>query len=321
MSFRPDSPVELPDGRLVCGAHGFIVCGYCTVDYSFINEILDRSDGDSDDELFRDDLDDDDSYTFSSDNLDNSLHTDSSDLPHDFGNGVVVRIPCSGEQKPRVGTGLVHAEKFTPPKPTDVPQLLFPSGIGMKASPRVHRFIRHTDSTQLLVYTDGACLNNGSKNPQGGCAFVYRPAMPGRLGHVGFHLESKGPTGQHHQQTSNRAELRAVLGALRFRYWTGEGFKSIVIATDSEYVVEGATKWVRGWVRKGWKTSYGQPVKNKDLWQALLGEFERWSECGLKVKFWRIPRNLNTEADRWAKDAAEKQSSLDEFMDINGMLV
>jgi hypothetical protein len=38
--WRPDSPVELPNGRLVCKAHGLVICGICTVDYSFMNDVL-----------------------------------------------------------------------------------------------------------------------------------------------------------------------------------------------------------------------------------------------------------------------------------------
>ncbi|RAQ59446.1 hypothetical protein COH21_012016, partial [Aspergillus flavus] len=42
MPFRPDSPVELPNGRLVCGSHHLVVCPFCTVDYSFMEEISDE---------------------------------------------------------------------------------------------------------------------------------------------------------------------------------------------------------------------------------------------------------------------------------------
>ncbi|KIX94677.1 uncharacterized protein Z520_09723 [Fonsecaea multimorphosa CBS 102226] len=39
-----DSPIELPDGRLVCSAHKLTVCGKCCVDYSFMDEILEDDD-------------------------------------------------------------------------------------------------------------------------------------------------------------------------------------------------------------------------------------------------------------------------------------
>ncbi|KAN0075682.1 Ribonuclease H-like domain containing protein [Elaphomyces granulatus] len=213
----------------------------------------------------------------------------------------------------RIGSSLVIPEKFIPPNETDTPQLLFPPGIGVYASSRVHRFIHRNNPTQMLIYTDGACLDNGGENPRGGCAFVFRPSTSG---YVAFRLENEGPTGQRHQQTSNRAELRAVIGALRFRAWMGDGFETIVVATDSEYVVNGSTNYIRSWLQNGWKKGSGTPVENKDLWLALLRECEQWHNMGPKIKFWKIPRKWNTEADRWAGDAANKPFS-DKISDIN----
>ncbi|KAM4056468.1 RNase H domain-containing protein [Hirsutella rhossiliensis] len=108
-----------------------------------------------------------------------------------------------------------------------------------------------------------------------------------------------------------RVELRAILGALRFRHWRGEGFMTLVFATDAEYVAEGASTWARGWVRNGWRTSTGAEVKNKDLWEMLLGEVERWDSSGLKIQFWRIPRTLNLMADHAAKQAAATEEGPD----------
>jgi ribonuclease HI len=44
----------------------------------------------------------------------------------------------------------------------------------------------------------------------------------------------------------------------------------IVLSTDSVYVRDGITKWIHGWQRNGWKTADKKPVKNADLWQALI---------------------------------------------------
>lgn len=167
----------------------------------------------------------------------------------------------------------------------------------------------------MLLFTDGCCLRNGSSNPQGGCAFVFQPTEGGNQapGYFRFHLEARGPTGERYPQTSNRAELRATIAALRYRAgdtgregWYNEGFKGIVVATDSAYVVEGITKWVRKWIRNGWQTSIGEDVKNKDLWQRLLVQIETFDNLNVKVQFWRIPRHLNTEADYHAKKGATK---------------
>jgi ribonuclease HI len=44
----------------------------------------------------------------------------------------------------------------------------------------------------------------------------------------------------------------------------------IRLTTDSTYVMKGITEWMPGWIRKGWRTAGGAPVKNVDLWQALM---------------------------------------------------
>ncbi|KAL2801780.1 ribonuclease H-like domain-containing protein [Aspergillus granulosus] len=291
MPFRPDSPVELPNGRLVCGPHHLTVCGICTVDYSFMDEI-----GESGDEPMSDNETIEHPNTFS---------------PRSFG---TIRTPVSMER--------VIPTKFDPPRASDTPQTLFPPGISNRAAPPVLRFLHATNTRQFLIYTDGACLGNGQANPRAGCSFVFRPStqQPEVHGYMRFRLESQGPTGEIHPQTSNRAELRAVIAALRFRFWPGEGCKSLVIATDSEYVVEGATSWVRGWLRRGWKTSTAAAVKNQDLWECLLHEIEQQNGRGLQVKFWRIPREWNTEADRHAKYAASEEAQ-DSFSDVFGVLV
>jgi ribonuclease HI len=292
-----------------------VVCPLCCVDYSFADasETLVESDAEPDAEPDEPDAESDaESDAGSDEEFDNfSL------------GGVPGRaIRSLGRPDLRIGSGRVIPEKFIPPNETDTPQSLFPPGIGVNAIPPVYRFIRRSNRTEVLIYTDGACLDNGRENPKGGCAFVFRPSTSTDIhGHVAFRLENEGPTGQRHQQTSNRAELRAVIGALRFRAWNGEGFKTIVIATDSEYIVNGSTGFVQGWLRNGWKRGSGDPVKNKDLWQTLLGETERWSDRGLKIKFWKIPREWNTEADRWAKDAAANETCSDNFSDLSGVLV
>ena len=305
MAFRPDSPIDLPGGRLGCGAHGLEVCPSCCVDYTFMDEV--RSDSAV-------------GYMEASD-------SDNQDQRHRSGrtDGLVLSggIFCAARRdKVRLGTGQVMFEKFIPPKATDLPSTVFTPGVVRRISPPTVRFINNTDPTQLLLYTDGSCLNNGQAGQRAGWAFIYRPPDPRRkiIGHCSFRLENKGPTGEEYTQTSNRAELRAVIGALRFRAWNSEGFKSIVIATDSEYVVEGATNWIRGWLRRGWVKGDGKPVKNKDLWQALLGEAERLWEDGVTIRLWRIPRELNTAADERAKEAAI-EDEVDEFADASGVLV
>jgi ribonuclease HI len=109
-------------------------------------------------------------------------------------------------------------------------------------------------SRNPLLYRRGF-LNNSHCNPRAGCAFVYRPSPyteNGTLTHVGtisFPFEDRGPFGEVYEHTSNRAELRAVIAALQFRDWSTDcnrSWRSVVIATDSEYIAVNATESVKG---------------------------------------------------------------------------
>jgi Ribonuclease HI len=284
----------------VCRSHQLIVCPRCCLDFSF------TQDTDSDEGLEDEDLGDD-----------------------GFRELVIpshVAFASGGTIRPlRIGTGRVIPIKSHAQKHHVTPQSLYPPrGPFSNAPGRGQRFVHLDDPKQFLIYTDGSCLNNGQANPRAGCSFVYKLVDAARMilgdtGHVRFRLENQGPTGECHPQTSNRAELRAVIAALRFRCWHGEGFKHLVIATDSEYVVKGATSWVRGWRKRGWVTSIGKPVKNRDLWECLLGQIEESDKDGLQVSFWRIPRALNTDADYHARVAAN-QDPIPKYVDVSGLL-
>lgn len=215
------------------------------------------------------------------------------------------------------GTGGAFPSTFEPPPWTTLPDELF-STAPVGADQHV-RFVCRKDPTKALVFTDGACPNNGQLGPRAGWAVVCGPPHDnGTINGASGRLEDRGPFGDVSGATSNRAELRAVIGALRLCDWKAAGFDSIVIATDSSYVVDGATSWAKSWVRNGWrKSSTGDPVKNRDLWELLLGEVERWRDLGLHVALWHIPRELNGDADDAAKDAAGPRSAaVSEFRDI-----
>ncbi len=108
------------------------------------------------------------------------------------------------------------------------------------------------DANLVELFTDGAC--SGNPGP-GGWGVVLR-----------WRESEKELSGGEAQTTNNRMELMAAIEGLkalkrgvRVRVWT-----------DSIYVRDGITKWVHGWKKNGWKTADKQPVKNVDLWQALL---------------------------------------------------
>ncbi|KAI3338882.1 ribonuclease H-like domain-containing protein [Ustulina deusta] len=216
------------------------------------------------------------------------------------------------------GTGRVFPTRFTPPSSTITPTQLFP---GQATYARLTRYIHRHDPRKVLIFTDGTCVNNGQANSKAGWALVDGPGFTGQPPQTASgRLENKGPFGDASIQSNNRAELRAVIAALRFRHWAGEGFNTVVIATDSEHVTAGSTEWAKSWVKNGWKTAGKADVKNKDLWEMLLGEAERWQNHGLSIQFWKIPRDWNKVADAAAKKAAERDEAADEWMEMIGIL-
>ena len=71
--------------------------------------------------------------------------------------------------------------------------------------------------------------------------------------------------------TNQRMELTAAIQALNALTRPC----SVLLHTDSRYVLDGITKWINGWKRNGWLNASKQPVKNAELWQALDAARER----------------------------------------------
>jgi len=102
--------------------------------------------------------------------------------------------------------------------------------------------------SRLELYTDGA--RKGDKVGGWGCLI--------RWGNV-----EKELFGGERDTTNNRMEMMGVIEGLHALTRTD---LDILITTDSQYVMKGATEWRRGWIGRGWRTGEGEPVKNKDLW-------------------------------------------------------
>jgi ribonuclease HI len=107
------------------------------------------------------------------------------------------------------------------------------------------------DKKTVEIFTDGAC--SGNPGP-GGWGALLR-----------YKNYEKELSGYSPQTTNNRMELTAVVEAIR-------ALKEpchVILHTDSKYLKEGITRWIHKWKRNGWKTSAREPVKNRDLWEAL----------------------------------------------------
>jgi ribonuclease HI len=105
---------------------------------------------------------------------------------------------------------------------------------------------------QVEMFTDGAC--KGNPGP-GGWAALLR---------MGTH--EKELVGGEAHTTNNRMEMTAILAGLKALKQPCD----VTIHTDSRYVIDGMTKWIFGWQKRGWVNAAKKPVLNDDLWRELL---------------------------------------------------
>jgi ribonuclease HI len=111
---------------------------------------------------------------------------------------------------------------------------------------------------EVVVFTDGGC--SGNPGP-GGWAYVIKAD-----GTVRERWGAEAST------TNNRMELSAVIAALETVLADRSlADRPVTVYTDSQYVQKGITAWIVSWRRNGWRTAAKEPVKNKELWQALDG--------------------------------------------------
>jgi ribonuclease HI len=109
----------------------------------------------------------------------------------------------------------------------------------------------------IEIFTDGAC--SGNPGP-GGWGAILR---------TGAH--EKELSGGEKATTNNRMEMMAVIQGLAALTRPSK----VTLYTDSRYVLDGATKWIKNWKKNGWKTADKKPVKNEDLWRLLEVEAAR----------------------------------------------
>jgi len=140
---------------------------------------------------------------------------------------------------------------------------------------------------RIDIFTDGAC--KGNPGP-GGWGAILR---------MGAH--EKEMSGGEPETTNNRMEMMAVIEALNALKEPCD----VTVHTDSRYVIDGMTKWLAGWLKRGWKNAAKQPVKNDDLWRAMME-----AVAPHKVRWQWVKGHAghaeNERADRLASDAADE---------------
>ena len=145
---------------------------------------------------------------------------------------------------------------------------------------------------KVEIFTDGAC--KGNPGP-GGWGVLLR---------MGKH--EKELAGGEPDTTNNRMELTASIKGLSALIEPC----AVALYSDSKYVLDGMTKWVEGWQRRGWVNASKKPVRNADLWHELIDVAARHDVSWHWVKG-HDGHPENERVDKLASDEAEAIAAQD----------
>jgi len=140
-----------------------------------------------------------------------------------------------------------------------------------------------SDKPKVVIHTDGAC--SGNPGPGGWGAILESGAHRKEL------------TGGEALTTNNRMELMAAIAAL-------EALKApsaVDLYTDSNYLRDGITSWIKSWKKNGWRTADRKPVKNAELWERLENAAARHEVRWHWVKG-HVGHDANERADELARE-------------------
>ena len=129
------------------------------------------------------------------------------------------------------------------------------TGSGSEPSGAPDQFVVDSDGF-LNVWTDGACGFNGKHGARAGVGVWFNSAHP-----LNVSAPVEGPA------TNNNAEIQAAWVALELA--SAAGHRRVLVHTDSQFVINCATKWMAKWQKNGWTLSSGGPVKNRTQLEAL----------------------------------------------------
>jgi ribonuclease HI len=154
----------------------------------------------------------------------------------------------------------------------------------------------------MSIFCDGACKGNGQKGAVGGWAYAYWTGKAyGEPVTAGADRLEIGPKGE--VPTNQRAELKALLEAVKFALHLDLMGITATIYTDSLYAMNCASKWGPSWKKAGWTRSSGEPLLNLDLVKPLV---DLWNS---KIKLQHVrghQTNCSPEAagNNWVDRAA-----------------
>ena len=154
---------------------------------------------------------------------------------------------------------------------------------------------------KVTIYTDGAARGN--------------PEGPGGYGTVVQYVDGNGKLHEreysagYKKTTNNRMELMAAIVGLEALTVPCE----VTLYSDSQYLVRAFNKnWIENWIKKGWKNSKKDPVKNRELWERLL-EAAKPHRIEWNWVKGHAGHELNERCDTLATTAADGEELLDDI--------
>jgi ribonuclease HI len=155
----------------------------------------------------------------------------------------------------------------------------------------------------IVCFSDGSCLKNGCNGASAGYACVFP-------NHPKYTSNRKLDDTEEHVVTNNRAEYTALIHAMDICKTIDPSMKKpLYFYTDSQLLINTATKWICAWKNKGWRKADGTTVLNIDLIQTIDALLKT-----RKVVFKHVQAHTgnkdwfsvyNDQADQLAKAAAQ----------------
>jgi len=177
------------------------------------------------------------------------------------------------------------------------------------------------NNEKIIIYTDGSSLGNPGPGGFGAVIWLNNAKKRENAMRITRKVRSnaKGESGEEKKDevfeigeksegatTNNRMEIMAAIESLLA---VSDKTGLVTIYTDSEYLLNGITKWIWNWQKKGWRTAGKKPVLNQDLWQRLLLLIKKREEKWGNITWKRIPGHAghlgNERADVIATSFAE----------------
>jgi ribonuclease HI len=158
----------------------------------------------------------------------------------------------------------------------------------------------------IVISVDGGSRGNNRNDPKsrGAYGVFFGPNC---------YRNTNGLLPQSAPQTSSRAELEGVRQALEVVQGmkdAGEidGWREVIIKLDSEYAAKCLSEWIWTWVGNDFMTRKGTPVEHGDLIREMHATITELEKEGA-VRFWRVGREWNRDADALVNQALDGELS------------